>query len=344
MINFCLRLQSRFFLKIIGMTGLLLSTAPASFANTSGNLPILKIAAISIGDPSVWTIEYMKEKGIDKKNGFDLQYNLKPVSVAYSEFVNGTDQVCMCLTIGTAARFVLKGLDASLVSTYSNYANSYLVTENKDIQKPQDIIGHSVAGSTGSGSWVFQQYILREHQNIDLSKVTIPSIVASAQIANLIAQRVDAITAYDDTRLKLNESQPGRFRFIPTFDKDKWYKLTQVRYIPMFFLGVRKAWNNDPQNHRLLVRFDKAYRESLAEIKNDPAAAAKILGSERVRSSDDYMVKTLTTLGDADKVVPATDLRTAISVLTRSLLPDAGLLDRPLTDSEVDSLITPLTP
>lgn len=317
---------------------------PLVFAAPAAELPTLKIAAITIGDPSVWTIEYMKEKRIDHKYGFNLQYSLKPVSVAYSEFVNGTDQVCMCLTIGTAARFVLKGVDASLVSTYSNYTNSYLVTENKDIQKPQDIIGHSVAGSTGSGSWVFQQYILREHQNIDLSKVSIPSIVASAQIANLIAQRVDAITAYDDTRLKLTASQPDRFRFIPTFDKAKWQQLTQVPYIPMFFLGVRKSWSAQPENHALLVRFDQAYRASLAEIKADPARAAELLGSERVRSSTDYMVKTLTTLNDADKVVPAAQLRPAISVLTRSLLPDAGLLDRPLTDAEIDGLITSLKP
>lgn len=322
----------------------LLLCTPFAFANTSGELPTLKIAAITIGDPSVWTIEYMKEKKIDNKYGFNLQYTLKPVSVAYSEFVNGTDEVCMCLTIGTAARFVLKGVDASLVSTYSNYTNSYLVTENKEIQKPQDIVGHSVAGSTGSGSWVFQQYFLREHQNIDLNKVSIPSIVASAQIANLIAQRVDAITAYDDTRLKLSASQPDRFRFIPTFDKAKWQKLTQVPYIPMFFLGVRKSWNAQPENHALLVSFDKAYKDALAQIKADPVKAAESLGSERVRASTDYMVKTLTTLNDADKVVPATQLRPAISVLTRSVLPDAGLLDRPLTDAEIDGLITPLTP
>lgn len=340
--NSAKRLLSRFinsFTQILSVSAI---TMPLAFAAPSAELPTLKVAAITIGDPSVWTIEYMKEKKIDHKYGFNLQYSLKPVSVAYSEFVNGTDEVCMCLTIGTAARFVLKGVDASLVSTYSNYTNSYLVTENKDIQKPQDILGHSVAGSTGS--WVFQQYILREHQHIDLSKVSIPSIVASAQIANLIAQRVDAITAYDDTRLKLSASQPDRFRFIPTFDKAKWQQLTQVPYIPMFFLGVRKSWNAQPENHALLVRFDHAYKEALAQIKADPTKAAELLGSERVRSSTDYMVKTLTSLHDADKVVAAAQLRPAISVLTRSLLPDAGLLDRPLTDAEIDGLITSLKP
>ena len=342
--NSTVRLLSRLIKFSFRVLSVSIVSVPLVFAAAPTELPTLKIAAISTGDPSVWTIEYMKEKKIDQKYGFNLQYTLKPVSVAYSEFVNGTDEVCMCLTIGTAARFVIKGVDASLVSTYSNYTNSYLVTENKAIQKPQDVIGHSLAASTGSGSWVFQQYILREHQNIDLNKVSVPSIVASAQIANLIAQRVDAITAYDDTRLKLSAMQPDRFRFIPTFDKAKWQQLTQVPYIPMFFLGVRKSWVAQPENHALLVRFDQAYKDALAQIKAEPTKAAELLGSERVRASTDYMVKTLTTLNDADKVVPATELRPAISVLTRSLLPDAGLLDRPLTDAEIDGLITSLKP
>lgn len=331
-------------LKGAGLSGAMLLAISSPIANAQGNLPVFNLSAISTGDPSVWTIQYMKEKNIDKKYGFDLQYKLKPVSVAYSEFVNGTDRVCMCLTIGTAARFVLKGLDASLVSTYSNYANSYLVTENITILKPQDITDHSLAGSTGSGSWVFQQYFLREHQHVDLNKVAIQSIVASAQVANLVAQRVDAITAFDDGKLKLDEQQPGRFRYIPTFDQDKWYQLTHVRYIPMFFLGVSKSWNADPANHELLVRFNKAYLDALGQIKADPKAAAKLLGSQRTLTSDDYMVKTLTTLKDASAVVPATDIRPAISALTQTLLPQAGLIDRPLTDQEVDSLITPLSP
>lgn len=316
----------------------------AGGAKAEDALPVFRTAAITNADPSVWAIQLIKEKQIDRKYGFDLQFKLKPVSVAYSEFINGTDQVCLCLTIATAARFAIQGVDVSLVSTYNNYGNAYLATENPDIQKPADLAGHSLAGSTGSGSWVFQQYFLREHQGVDLTKVDIPSIVASAQATNLIAKRVDAITVFDDTRLKLEAAQPGRFRFIPTFDKEKWKALTGVDYVPMFLLGVRTGWYEDTRNRDLLEKFEAAYDEAVAEVTAQPEATADLLGEDRAFAPKSFVVDFLKRYPEAGKVVPATDLRPAITALTQKVLPGTGLIDRPLTDKEVDKLIVQAHP
>jgi NitT/TauT family transport system substrate-binding protein len=315
-----------------------------STASAEEDLPVFKTAAITNPDPSLWAIQLMKEKQIDRKHGFDLQFTLKPVSVAYSEFINGTDQVCLCLTIATAARFTLEGVDVSLVSTYNNYGNAYLVTENKDIQKPADLSGHSLAGSTGSGSWVFQQYFLREHQNVDLAKVEIPSVVASAQATNLIAGRVDAITVFDDGRLKLEAAQPDRFRFIPTFDKEKWKTLTGIDYVPMFLLGVRTGWYDKVENRELFTKFQGAYKETVDYAIEHPAETADLLGEDKTLAPKEFVVNFLTRYPDAGRVIPASELKSAIAALTQKVLPGTGLIDRPLTDQEVKRLIVAQAP
>lgn len=318
------------------------ATLPALDVSTASAEEALKtfaVASVSNPDPSLWAVQLIKEKGFDHRHGFNLQIKLKPTSVAYSEFINGTDPVCLCLTIATAARFKLQGVDVSLVSTYENYTAAYLVTENSGLQKPSDLPGHTLAGSTGSGSWVFQQYFLREHQGVDLAKVEIPSIVASSQAATLIAGRVDAISVFDDGRLKLEAAQPGRFRYIPTFDKDKWKAQTGVDYVPMFLLGARTEWVKQPENRKLLSQFEAAYKDAIDYLLANPAAVADDLGEKRTLASKAFLVDFLTQYPTAAEVISASDLRPAILALTQKILPGTGLIDRALSDQEVDDLI-----
>ena len=311
----------------------------ASAALAQQKLETFTVSAVTNADPSHWAIQLIKERKLDEKHGFDLQFNLKPTSVAYAEFVNGTDPVCLCLTIATAARFKLEGVDVSLLSTYQNYTGAYLVTENEGITTPSDLKGHTLAASTGSGSWVFQQYFLREHQGVDLSAVDKPSIVASAQATNIIAKRVDAITVFDDGRLKLDAAEPGRFRYILTFDKEKWKSVTGVDYVPMFMLGARTGWLKQPENAALLSRFQAAYGDAIDQLIANPAAVADALGEKRTIAPKSFLVDFVTNYPQAGKVVTASELRPAIFALTQKILPGTGLIDRALTDAEADELI-----
>lgn len=251
----------------------------------SADLPVLQIAAITNPDPSRWAIEIIKRRKLDEKYGFDLRYTLKPVSVAYTDFLNGRDPVCLCLTIATGARFLIEGADVSLVWTYSSYTKAYIVTEQADIKAPADLAGRTLPGSTGSGSWVFLQYFLAKHQGVDLGKVNIPSIVQSAQATNLLAGRIDAMVVFEDQKVQLEALAPGRFRFIPILDREKWRAETGIDYLPMFLLGIRTGWYDEPGNKNLLRAFHAAYSEAIAYLIEKPKEAANLIGEKEDRKS-----------------------------------------------------------
>lgn len=314
-------------------------------AQTAGKtLPVFETAAITNADPSTWAIAIIKQQKLDEKHGFELRYKLKPVSVAYTDFVNGADPVCLCLTIGTGARFLIEGVDVALGWTYNSYSDAYLITEKPEIKTAADLPGHTLAGSTGSGSWIFQQYFLKEHQGVDLSKVKIPSIVASAQVTNLVAQRVDAITGYDATKIQLERLQPGRFRFIETFDKAKWKAATGIDYVPMFLLGLRASWYDKPGNSELLRKFYAAYSEAVAYVFANPKKAASEIGEERGHAPVAFIASYLEQYPESGKPTLSRDYRNAVRKLTQEILPPTGLIIRSLTDSEVQRFVLDFNP
>ncbi|MGE3149123.1 MAG: ABC transporter substrate-binding protein [Pseudorhodoplanes sp.] len=312
-------------------------------APAAAPLPVFRTAAITNPDPSRWALEVIKRKKLDAKHGFDLQFALKPVSVAYTEFINGSDPVCLCLTIATGARFLTQGVDVGLLWTYQAFSHAYIVTENPAIKTPADLAGHSLAGSTGSGSWVFQQYFLTRHQNVDLSKVQIPSIVQVSQAAHLIAKRVDAVTVYEDGKIALEAAQPGRFRFIPTFDTDKWKSETGLGHLPMFLFAVRASWYAQPANSELVRRFYAAYREAIADMVSDPKQTAALLG-DKAEAPPAFVINTLTQYPENSTPTLTSTYRETVRILTQKLLPQTGLLDRPLTDEEVNRFVLELRP
>ncbi|WP_413738160.1 ABC transporter substrate-binding protein [Sodalis sp. RH21] len=329
----------------LALAGLVMEPGkPMAAQANPGALPVFHIAAIANPDQSRWAVELIKEQRLDRKYGFTLDFTLKPVSVAYTDFVNGSDPVCMCLTIATGARFLLQGVDVALVWTYNAYKHAYLVTEQPDIQRPQDVVGHSLAGSTGSGSWIFQQYFLQRQQHVDLSKVDIPSIVASAQSTYLLAKRVDAITVFDPTRIQLEQLAPGRFRYIPIFDTKQWQAETGIDYLPMFLLGLRRSWYQQPGNQELLKKFHAAYREAIDFMVKNPEETAKLLGEDRLQASPDFAISYLKNYPETADMTYVRDYRQAVKQLTQELLPPSGLIDRPLTDKEVDQLILDFRP
>lgn len=308
------------------------------------DVPVLKLSAATSGDPSAWAIAIIEKQGLDLKHGFDLQTTSKPVSVAYTDFVSGADPLCLCLTIGTGARFLIEGVDVSLVWTYQSYNDAFLITTNPEIQSAKDLPGHSLAGSTGSGSWIFNQYFLTQHQGVDLTKVEIPSIKASAQVTHLAANRVDAITGYDATKVRLELLEPGRYRFIKIFDQEKWQETTGIDYVPMFLMGLRTGWYQDPANAELLKKLYAAYSEAITYIYANPDKAAAEIGETDGHAPVEFIAAYLKQFPDSGTPTLSREYRGAVRALTQDILPPTGLIDRPLTDAEVEGFVLDFTP
>lgn len=310
----------------------------------SQDVPVLNLTAITSGDPSAWAVAIIEKQGLDLKHGFDLQTTFKPVSVAYTDFVSGADNVCLCLTIGTGARFLIEGVDVSLAWTYQSYNDAFLITQNPEIQSAKDLPGHTLAGSTGSGSWIFNQYFLTQHQGADLSQVEIPSIKASAQVTHLAADRIDAITGYDATRVRLELLEPGRYRFINIFDHEKWQETTGIDYVPMFLMGLRTSWYQDPANADLLKKLYAAYSEAVSYVYANPDKAAAEIGETDGHAPVEFIATYLKQFPNSGTPTLSRDYRGAVRAITQEILPPTGLIDRALTDAELEAFVLDFNP
>jgi len=98
-----------------------------------------------------------------------------------------------------------------------------------------------------------------------------------------------------------------------------------------------------PANADLARRFYRANVEAVAYAKANPERAADIVsGAVDVKRAS--VLNTLKLRSDYIRVAPISEYRAPIALLTGKLLPNAGLLDRPLTDAELSVFVSDFKP
>lgn len=304
-------------------------------------LPTLEVTVFAAPSQSVWFPTIIQKTGLDVKNGFHLVVKQKPGPVAYAEFASGVDKVCYCAGTAAVARFVEQGSPITLL--WNVFATDYvLVTNNPAVRRPTDIIGRRLAADTGAGSYAIAAVLLKQ-AGVDVKKVEVQSARGAAQAAQLSTHRVDAVLMTPIESSLLQADDPEATRVIPLIDDAGWKRLGYDRAVPHISFGVWREWIADPAHADLARRFYRANVEAVDLAKADPERAATIVSSN-VDVRRESVLNALRSNAIQIRVAPISEYRDAIRRLTTQLLPQAGMLDRPLNEAELAALVSDFRP
>lgn len=305
------------------------------------DLPVLEITVFAAPSQSIWFPTIIQKRGLDVQNGFRLVVKQKPGPTAYAEFASGIDKVCYCAAPAAVARFVEQGSDIALL--WNVFSAEYvLVTNNPAIQRPVDVVGRKVAADTSTGGYAVAAMLLARN-GVDLKRVDVQSAWGAAQAAQLSARRVDALLLTPVEASLLRETDPDNIRIIELIQSSGWRGLGYGPGVPAIAFGVWGDWIAQPANADLARRF---YRANVAAVdwgKANPEEAADLVsGAVKVKRAS--VLNTLKLRSDYIRVAPIAEYREPIRELTTKLLPDAGLIDRPLSDAELGRFVSDFKP
>jgi ABC-type nitrate/sulfonate/bicarbonate transport system substrate-binding protein len=313
--------------------------ASAAQAAEAPGLPHLKITVFAPPSYSVWFPTLIQKTGLDVKHGFTLEVTPKPGQLAYTEFASGADKVCYCAAPAAVARFVERGSDITLLWNIFDLRYD-IATADPAIRIPKDLEGKTFSADTNTGGWAITALLLKQ-RGVDLSKVQIHSASNAAQIAELAVGRVDAAMLGPVDVAQLQTQSPQKFHAFTIFDNATWQKYAATPHpgIPSIAMGVWRDWLAIPANRDLMQRLYAANQDAVAFARGNPQKAADLI-SQAAHVDRNVLLFGLTHYFEIVDVRPIGEYRQAIKVLTQSLLPDAKLLDRPMTDAELDAYVS----
>jgi ABC-type nitrate/sulfonate/bicarbonate transport system substrate-binding protein len=318
-------------------------TADHTDSAAANGLPRLGITVFAAPSQSIWLPTLIKKLKLDEKQGFELVLTAKPGTIAYTDFATGTDPVCYCAAPAAVARFVEQGAPISLVWNIFNL-DSYVVTKDPSIQTPRDLAGKNVGADTGTGAWAVAAWLL-EQNGLDLHQVKLDSSSGSAMRADLSLGRMDAavLGPIDVATLKTTAGEGDAYRVIGLDRATIWKQHADTEGIPSIELGVWRPWLAQPGHRELLQKLYRANVEAAAFIKEHPDQAAELIseGTSISKAALSYLFAHNPEIID---IRPASRYKSAIKQLTQTLLPAAGLLERPLTDAELDAYVADFQP
>lgn len=315
----------------------------AAVAAQAQELPKLAITVFNAPSQSVWIPSLIQRLGLDRKNGFELQVTQKPSNVAYTDFATGRDPVCFCAAIPAVARFKQQGADFTLLWNVFNF-EADIIVKDPAIKTLDDLRGKVLQTDTITGAWALSKWFLHE-RGLDLAKVTIKSSSArgAGGLAELQLARVDALLVNPIEGAAAIQQGRGEFRAIPVFDPVVWRKAAGTDFVPQIAVGVASRWIAQRPNQDLARRFYAANRQAVAFIRERLAEAAKLVAAD-AKLDPATMEEVLSRYRDLIRVEPLRRHLPTVALLTQKLLPGGGQLERPLTDAELQSLVSTFDP
>lgn len=309
----------------------------------AGTLPELAITVFAPPSQSIWLPTLIQELKLDEKQGFRLRVKPKPGPIAYADFATGADPVCYCSAPAAVARFIEQGADITLLWNVFNL-DHFIVTHRDDIRSIADLAGKRVGADTGTGSWAVAAWLLRQN-GLDLDRLQLRSSSnATATVTELSVGRLDAMLAGLINVASLTTGDDARrYRVIDLNQAEIWRRYESSPGIPSIAFGVWRPWLETGANRELARRFYRANLEAAAYLRSHPEQAARII-SARTRMPEPALLYLFRENPDMIDIRPISDYRGAIRLLTQQLLPEAGLLARPLTDQELDAYVSDFQP
>ena len=221
---------------------------------------------IRIGFPSL-AFSYMpfyvaQEKGIYKKYNIESEYIQMTTSIQPQALVNGNINYLTSVSTGISA--AVSGLPLVILMNFSDISPWVLIT-HKDINKPQDLIGKTVALSgIRTSPYYFFQAFLKKYEIKDKDITTINTGGTADSFRALTSNRVVATIVtppFDDKAVSL-----GYKKFMP---------LGELADIP--YVGLVTTQNEIKTNRESVRRTVAAGVESLAWLRANRADSIKMI-------------------------------------------------------------------
>ena len=217
----------------------------------------------SVNNDAIWMAF---EKGFYQQEGLDVTYRLFPSgTTAFQAFQTGQGDIVMTGDLPSVQYFFRVKGDYRTIAVIERDAKGYVVVAGKDITKPQDLVGKTVATRVGStGSWFVSEYLTKN--KIDPKTVTVKNLDTQVLPAALCGGDIAAFFIWQPVGSRTLEICPDKAHYLSD----------ATGYIQGYLVaGARPEWLATPQGKEIATRWLRATIKGrdFAE-KNFPAVAA----------------------------------------------------------------------
>jgi len=253
------------FMKALGVVvvggSLMLGLVTAHAQNSP--LKVTLFGQPSVNNDAIWMAF---EKGFYQQEGLDVTYRLFPSgTTAFQAFQTGQGDIVMTGDLPSVQYFFRVKGDYRTIAVIERDAKGYVVVAGKDITKPQDLVGKTVATRVGStGSWFVSEYLTKN--KIDPKTVTVKNLDTQVLPAALCGGDIAAFFIWQPVGSRTLEICPDKAHYLSD----------ATRYIQGYLVaGARPEWLATPQGKEIATRWLRATIKGRDVAEKDfPAVAA----------------------------------------------------------------------
>lgn len=228
----------------------------------------------SVNNDAVWMAF---EKGFYKQEGLDVTYRLFPSgTTAFQTFQTGQGDIVLTGDLPSVQYFFRVKGNYRTIAVIERDAKGYVVVAGKNIQKPQDLVGKTVATRVGStGSWFVSEYLTKN--KIDPKTVTVKNLDTQVLPAALCGGEIAAFFIWQPVGSRTLEICPDKAHYLSD----------ATGYIQGYLVaGARPEWLATPQGKEIATRWLRATLKGRDVAEKDfksvaAYAAAKLSLSEK---------------------------------------------------------------
>lgn len=217
----------------------------------------------SVNNDAIWMAF---EKGFYQQEGLDVTYRLFPSgTTAFQAFQTGQGDIVMTGDLPSVQYFFRVKGDYRTIAVIERDAKGYVVVAGKDITKPQDLVGKTVATRVGStGSWFVSEYLTKN--KIDPKTVTVKNLDTQVLPAALCGGDIAAFFIWQPVGSRTLEICPDKAHYLND----------ATGYIQGYLVaGARPEWLATPQGKEIATRWLRATIKGRDAAEKDfPAVAA----------------------------------------------------------------------
>ena len=216
----------------------------------------------SVNNDSIWmAIEY----GYFKAEGLDVDYRVFPSgTTAFQTFRTGQGDIVMTGDLPSVQYFFNNPGQYQTFAAIERDAKGYVVIARKDVRKPQDLAGKTVATRVGStGSWFISEYLTKN--GVDPKSVPVKNLDTQLLPAALCKGDIAAFFIW----------QPIGSRTLEICPNDAHQLATGEGYIQGYLVaGARPEFLNSADGADKVTRFLRAVMKGRAKAESDFKAVA----------------------------------------------------------------------
>ena len=266
----------------IAASGLLLGPVTAQAQQTP--LKLTLFGQPSVNNDSIWMAI---ERGFYKAEGLDLTYRLFPSgTTAFQAFQTGQGDIVMTGDLPSVQYYFRVKGDYRTIAVIERDAKGYVAVASKDIKRPQDLAGKTVATRVGStGSWFISEYLTKN--KVDPKTVTVKNLDTQVLPAALCGGDVAAFFIWQPIGSRTLEICPDKAHYLSD----------ATGYIQGYLVaGARPEWLATPQGKEIATRWLRATIKGRDVAEKDfkavAAYAAKNLNLSEKATKDQWDTNT----------------------------------------------------